>query len=122
MIRRLIGIVAGCVLLVLVASAFVSVQDPKGGIVGTVVNDRGPLIAAAITVHELNDTAVITTAVSGPEGRFAVLGLRNGNYYLKISYIGYQSYNTRRIVLSREAAFVDLGVLKLQPAVFAAAE
>ena len=122
MIRRFIGIVAGCALLVLALNAFVNVQDPRGTIVGTVVNDRGPLTAAAVTVYEINDTAVVATAVTGPEGRFAVLGLRNGNYYLKINFIGYRAYNTSRIVLTREVAFVDLGVVKMQPMVFATAE
>jgi hypothetical protein len=122
MIRRLVGIVAGCALLVLALSAFVSVQNPKGSIVGTVVSERGVLIAAAVTVYKVNETEALTTTISGPEGRFAVLGLPNGNYYLKVNYIGYRPLNTSRITLTREAPFVDLGVVKMQPAVYATAE
>lgn len=50
--------------------------------------------AATITVLERKDSSLVTFTMTGPDGRFEIKGLANGDYRLLITHISYHNSNT----------------------------
>jgi len=55
--------------------------EVQGKVVDTAANT--PLSRASITVRRAKDSALVTGALTGPDGGFRVQGLRPGKYYLR---------------------------------------
>src|SRR3954471_9794715 len=50
-----------------------------------------PLEGAGITLFDADDSSLITGTTTQKDGAFVIDKLNNGNYYLIIKFIGYQS-------------------------------
>ncbi len=82
-----------------------------------VVGDAGqPVSAAAITVRNAADSAVIAGSMTGRDGRFRIEGLPVGEYLVRISHIGYKPVNAPRLRITAAAPAVDLGTIRLEVA------
>jgi ferric enterobactin receptor len=93
--------------LVLAAVGSVRAQNPtqsrpsgpppsaNGEVLGTVVDtaDKAPVGRASITVRSRADSALVTGALTGPDGAFRLQGLRSGGYYLRATSIGFRPKN-----------------------------
>lgn len=61
------------------------------------------------------DSVFVTGAASNDEGLFSLTGVRPGEYYLEISYVGYELTRSALFVGSA-SAFLDAGVIEMESA------
>jgi outer membrane receptor protein involved in Fe transport len=91
-------------------------QFTKGGniIMGKVVdaNDDTPIEFATVAVLRLKDSSVVSIATSTGDGTFTVENVPQGQYKLKISFVGYKNYLD---TLNIGTAPIKLGTIKIQP-------
>jgi outer membrane cobalamin receptor len=91
-------------------------QMPTGELRGTVqdaVSLRG-LGSATVAVHSARDSALVTGTLTRGDGGFRIEGLRPGQYYLRVSYIGYSPMLTSGIAITPNALQADLGTIRLE--------
>jgi outer membrane cobalamin receptor len=88
-----------------------------GELRGTVVDDAGgsPISTATVAVWQGSDSTLVTGAVTDADGSFVIDRLRPGRYYVRVSFIGYATYATDMLNLTREAPKADLGTIRLLP-------
>src|SRR5689334_15822475 len=76
------------ILAALLASHFCQAQI-KGLILDT---DKKPVGSATLTLHRLPDSSLVKTAVSNATGAYSLPIERNGQYYLRVSNVGFTTY------------------------------
>ncbi|MBO7120003.1 MAG: TonB-dependent receptor [Bacteroidaceae bacterium] len=72
-----------------------------------------PLPGASIVLLQPKDSAQVAGVSSDLEGKFKLPSVKSGNYILRISYIGFQTYY-RNIALPKGDKNVNLGTVTLQ--------
>ncbi|MFZ9388011.1 MAG: outer membrane beta-barrel protein [Chitinophagaceae bacterium] len=55
---------------------------------------RQPVPAATVTVLERKDSSLVSFTMTGPDGRFELKGLANGDYRLLVTHVNYHNSNT----------------------------
>jgi outer membrane receptor protein involved in Fe transport len=91
-----------------------SFTENKGRVEGKVLDARlnEPLPFVTVVV-ENNSGEIITGGITNSEGLFDVNNLANGNYNIKIQYIGFKTYE-RQIVITNESSIINLGTIGLE--------
>ncbi|MGH7461711.1 MAG: outer membrane beta-barrel protein, partial [Longimicrobiales bacterium] len=85
-----------------------------GKISGLVQTAEGqPLPAVAITIRSALDSAIVTGALTGKDGRFVIDGLPLGGYLIRVSLIGYKPRSSETVTLSAQTLSYDFGTIKL---------
>ena len=104
-------------IVILGASAFAEYPNP-GVIRGTVVDGttNTPIEYANAGLYRVKDSSLVTGSVSGKGGEFFVPNVPDGNYYLKLSFIGYKNLYVSNLNVSKEKREFVLESKKLQPA------
>ncbi|MDX1548900.1 MAG: carboxypeptidase-like regulatory domain-containing protein, partial [Rhodothermales bacterium] len=74
-----------------------------------------PIASATVGVWRSRDSTLVTGAVSQPDGRFAVEGLRDGRYYVSVSFVGFATQTLPDVALSAGDRQIDLGTIALAP-------
>jgi hypothetical protein len=95
-------------------------QAPAGpGRIAGSVSDttRMPLSAAAVTLRNAADSALVTGVMTDKDGNFRIEGLAPGQYLLRVSLIGYKPRSSEMISLTPQAPTVDLGAIALETSV-----
>ncbi|WP_066839279.1 outer membrane beta-barrel protein [Rufibacter ruber] len=77
---------------------------------GQVVGGGSPLIGATVALLNAQDSSVYKGATTDVEGRFELAGVRNGNFVVKVSYLG---FNDLRRPLTATGTPLNLGTLTL---------
>ncbi|MCZ7609094.1 MAG: TonB-dependent receptor family protein [Ignavibacterium sp.] len=83
----------------------------NGIIIDSLSNSGLPF--ANITLHNSTDSSFITGVSSSSDGTFRLTNLSDGKYYLKISFVGYNTKFVPSIHLSDNKQKVDLGKISL---------
>lgn len=83
----------------------------NGIIIDSLSNSGLPF--ANITLHNSTDSSFITGVSSSSDGVFMLANLSDGKYYLKISFVGYNTKFVPSINLSNNKQQVDLGKISL---------
>lgn len=83
----------------------------NGIIIDSLSNSGLPF--ANITLHNSTDSSFITGVSSSSDGTFRLTNLSDGKYYLKISFVGYNTKFVTSIDLSDNKQRVDLGKISL---------
>lgn len=83
----------------------------NGIIIDSLSNSGLPF--ANITLHNSTDSSFITGVSSSSDGTFRFANLSDGKYYLKISFVGYNTKFVPSIDLSDNKQRVDLGKISL---------
>ena len=89
---------------------------PAGKIIKGVLVDSTSATAlpsANITLHNNADSSFITGISSGIDGEFKLDNISEGNYYLKISFVGYNTKYVPGINLTKDKQQFDLGKIML---------
>lgn len=75
--------------------------------------NKAPLPYVSVVLKTEKDSVFITGAITNEEGRYTLSNIKEGNYNLIISYIG---YNTKKqaILVGHLSEFLDLGVTDLE--------
>ena len=85
----------------------------SGTISGQVVDEfNKPIEHATVVVLNLPDSSMAKGAVTSSNGNFSINQIKNGNYVVKSSYIGYVA-NTKNIRITSQNNKHTLGVIKL---------
>ncbi len=71
-----------------------------------------PIEYATISLHQRLDQSLMTGNVTGPDGKFTIEAPQ-GNYYIEIQFISYQSKTIADISLSAESPAKNVGEVKL---------
>lgn len=88
---------------------------PRGQILGAVEDaDEGtPIATATVSVWSTRDSTLVTGAIASDDGTFRIEGLRPGNYYVQISFVGYATQTISEVALSPQQPQTHLGVVRL---------
>lgn len=84
------------ILLVILGMINTALFAQKNGTVKGLAYDtisKQPVSAATVTVLDRKDSSLISFTMTGPDGRFEVKGLANGDYRLLITHVNYHNSN-----------------------------
>ena len=91
-------------------------SDVKWTITGTVkehqTNEAIPY--ATVALYSISDSILISGVITNDEGVFVLEKVAQGDYYLKISFMGYRDYTIDPLVLSTSVTEVNLGAIHLE--------
>jgi outer membrane receptor protein involved in Fe transport len=88
----------------------------SGGLIKGFVTDsitKTPLPFANITIHKASDSSYIMGIASGTEGEFSLNQIPEGDYFVKVSYLGYQNKIINGLKVSSNTKEKNLGVIAL---------
>lgn len=71
---------------------------------------------ATITLNNKSDSSMIAGIVSDENGKFILEKVIKGDYYMKLSFIGYEDHYINSIVFDEKEKSIDLGQVLLFPA------
>ncbi|WP_296703745.1 TonB-dependent receptor [Algoriphagus sp.] len=83
-----------------------------------VIHDREsqvPMEFASVAVYQSGDSTLVNGGITDPNGTFIIKELKEGDYYLLITYIGYTSETIPSFYLGKREN-KNLGVLTISPA------
>jgi len=115
------------IILLILASSLFAQQNPQGNkggmqppsIIGNVVEagTETPMEFANVVLFNVQDSSQENGAVTNKEGNFILERVKRGNYYLKISFIGFDAKIIDNIVIEKPGQ-VDIGQIELTPHTF----
>lgn len=75
-------------------------QESSSSITGRVLDNQTlPLPFANVALYTASDSSLVKVGFTDEVGKFTLPGLEAGSYWLKISFVGYQSYTSDRFDL-----------------------
>ncbi len=88
----------------------------RGGIEGLVIDATvsDPMEYAQIGLYEASDSSFVDGTISGPDGIFKLEKIRNGNYYLEVSFIGYRTESIGPISITPQSTRYITGAVTLE--------
>ncbi|TAJ06847.1 TonB-dependent receptor [Marinilabiliaceae bacterium JC017] len=94
--------------------------SPKDkGVIKGVVFDKGkkhPIEYATVAVYRAKDNSVVTGTVTDQNGAFKIAGLDEGDYYVVVSFLGYDPKQFDAISLKKGNRLFDVGDVVLRSA------
>lgn len=76
-------------------------------------NTQEPLEYATAALYDQQSEALITGVITASDGRFKIASIKEGSYFLEVSFIGYAKQRIENIDLSKNEAVLDLGTIAL---------
>lgn len=103
------------IMILSVIVSFPALAQPSYRIEGKLHNflENRPVEFASIALHHLPDSALVTGAVSDTSGRFLIGNLKEGNYFIRVSCIGYKTILKKGISVNPKNPAVNLGEISL---------
>lgn len=88
-----------------------------GVITGIVYDDatNQPVEYANIVLFSQRDSSMSTGTITDNRGRFKLTDVKQGRYYLRIQFIGYENKDIAGIQISPASADVKIGEIRIQP-------
>ncbi|HEX2692772.1 MAG TPA: TonB-dependent receptor [Gemmatimonadaceae bacterium] len=86
----------------------------NGEVLGAIVDSasKEPVAHASVAIRSRKDSALVTGAITGPDGAFRIQGLRSGDYYLRTTSIGFRP-RTYTFSITDAAPRANVGPLTL---------
>jgi len=110
-------------LILITCSAYSQGRGDRRGTGGTIrgeVHDEStnaPIEYANVIVFSLKDNTQITGSISDANGKFAITGIRPGDYYVNVQFIGYEKVRIDSISIGPPNFNVNLGKIIIRPSV-----
>lgn len=95
---------------------FVAFSQSSGVTISGLIKDkktRSALPYVSIVLKTERDSVFVTGAVTNEEGRYSVSNIKEGNYVLYVSYIGYIT-KKQKVIVGHLNEFLDLGETNLE--------
>jgi outer membrane cobalamin receptor len=91
-------------------------QNKTPDITGIIVDKTSgsPLESATIQVFNNQDSSLTGGGLSDKDGKFIVSGIPEGNYYIRISYIGYNNAVAKNVGIKNTSKTINLGTVRLE--------
>jgi hypothetical protein len=87
----------------------------KFSVTGTVTDTvRSPLPSSTVMLLNPKDSTLVNFGVADSKGFFEIKGVNQGDYLLKITFVGYASFE-RKISASGNSPIVNIGFITMQP-------
>jgi len=89
-----------------------------GGSISGEVHDQStnaPIEYANIILFSAKDSTQVTGAISGIDGKFVIQGVRPGDYYANVQFIGYEKITVDNISVESPANNISLGKIIIRP-------
>ncbi len=92
----------------------------SGKITGTLIDIQSgkPIEYGNIVLYRFRDSSMVTGTISNSQGKFLFDNVNAGRYFLKISFIGFETKVIDSLFVTPRNQEIDLGTIKLTPAVF----
>lgn len=89
---------------------------PTGEIIGKVVDaiSGEPLEYTNVALYNLPDSQLVTGGITSPNGEFQLTKIPSGKFYISINFIGYRTYQSEVISVSKTTTFLDMGKIPLE--------
>ncbi len=75
--------------------------------------DNYPFEYATAALYKQNDKSLVTGVVTNVDGVFTFENVKNGDYYIEVSFVGYSTKTIENIKITGAHKSVDLGVISL---------
>lgn len=75
--------------------------------------DQTPIEYSSVAVFSARDSSLLSGTITDAKGYFELKGLTNGNYYLSIQFVGYETRTVSRIQIDQSHSKIDLGDIPL---------
>lgn len=99
-------------MLTLFLSSFAQAQT--GSIRGVLTDtEKAPLPYSNVAVYQSSDSSLLTGSITDAKGQFNI-NVKYGDYYLKISAVGFESYLSKSITVNESNSTVDFSTIQLQ--------
>ncbi len=91
--------------------------NAQAGISGRVIDDEDnePIVSASIAVWRETDSTLATGTITSADGTFSIDGLPPAKYFVKVSFVGYESVTIDDLALEASDGTTDLGRIRLRP-------
>jgi len=92
------------------------VPDSKGGTISGRVLDAStnqPMEYVNVAVFRSSDSALITGAITTPEGQFKLEKIASGEYYLRLTFLGFEDQYIKKVNVDTKSLQANLGDLKM---------
>nr|WP_320119968.1 TonB-dependent receptor [uncultured Marinifilum sp.] len=105
------------------AAIFVKAVEPvvkpelQGGVIKGIVKDKqidAPVEYATVSIYRMSDSTLIDGTITDAKGSFILKKLKAGNYYVEVSFIGYNKAIVRNIPINKKHKVVDLKIVNLR--------
>ncbi len=98
-------------------SSLNNILDQKGHIRATVrdAKTNAPLEYASVTVHKSSDSSAVGGSATGVNGELLIPNIPEGEYYLKVSFIGYDKTIVQNVKITQDQKEISLGIIKVNP-------
>ncbi len=85
------------------------------GISGTISDElQKPVDYATIGLFKTIDSSLVKTTLSDNNGKFQFIAIKTGNYYIKVSMMGFASYKSKTFSLNEDKLIQDLGKINIK--------
>ncbi|MGQ1909597.1 TonB-dependent receptor domain-containing protein [Marinifilum sp. RC60d5] len=89
----------------------------QGGVIKGIVQDNSlgiPVEYATVSVYNMSDSVLIDGTITDAKGGFVLKKLKPGNYYVEVSFIGYNKAAVRNIPITKKRKVVNLKTVSLR--------
>lgn len=102
------------IFLMLISGIYAQAQ-PSYRIEGKLHNfaENKPVEFASVSLHSVTDSSLVTGAISDTSGRFTINNLKPGDYYIKVSCIGFKPALKNGISLNQATPAFNMGIIEL---------
>jgi hypothetical protein len=63
----------------------------------------------SVTVYKATDSTLVVGTITQKDGTYSIFGLDSGEYFVELSYAGFQKKTIRQLVIGKTAGRTDLG-------------
>jgi len=90
-------------------------SNTDGAVIGTIIDDatRKPIEFVNTTLRKSMDSSIVTGTVTGSKGKFEITDIPAGEYYIKLSMIGYKEKKSVPFKIDTQHKKANLGTLSL---------
>ena len=107
---------------IMIFSVFIAVNthanviDDGGQVRGMVFDQESnqPIEYATIALFNANDSTLVTGTITDPDGNFHATKIAEGNYYIQVSFLGYNDVQYSDLVVDRSNRNLDIGKIFLE--------
>jgi len=101
---------------VVLCCSYANAQNTTSVTVSGIIKDKAASAAlpfVSVVIKNVSDSSFVTGAITDEEGRFAIAGIKSGNYSLEFSFIGYVT-KKQPLYVGTLTQFLDLATIELE--------
>nr|WP_321406402.1 TonB-dependent receptor [uncultured Carboxylicivirga sp.] len=98
-----------------IGSSYLMASETKWTVTGVVIEQQTneAIPNATVSIFSRIDSTLITGGITNNDGEFSIQKLVDGEYHLKISFMGYKDFIVDPLILNASEKIINLGTLRL---------